>query len=79
MADDIGEMIAPGVQTSQPVVEPEGEYTQGPITLVRACVCQRSSPEVVVGHMPYRGAGQEVRILYNGPAVEGKIKRDKKR
>lgn len=68
VADNIAQVVAPGVQASQQVVEPEGEHTQGSVGLVGSTVQQWGPPEVVVEQVPYWGLWQQVWVLQNSSA-----------
>ena len=59
-------MITPGIQSSQGVVETECEYTEGSVGLVRAAVCERGPPEVVVEELADWSAWQKVLVRFDG-------------
>ena len=73
---NIGKMESHGVQAScQPVVEPEGENSEGAIGLVTGIGPDLRSPEIVLENLQERGAGGiYVLVVQDGfIVIEGKL------
>lgn len=65
---DVEEVVAPGFESGQRVVEAEGEDAEGPVGLVGAGVGERGAPEVVEEELVDGGAREEVLVGLDGTA-----------
>ena len=73
VAEHVAQVVAPGVEPAQVVVEAEGEDAEGPVGLVGARVDQRGSPEVIVQQVGDGRVWQQVGVLHDGTAATDTI------
>lgn len=66
----VDQVVAPGAQAMQGVVEPEGEGAERAEGLMAAAVGEQGAPEVVVQDVGPRGLREKVLIGLDGPAGE---------
>lgn len=67
----IQQVVAPGTQAVEGVVEAEGEGAEGTEGLVAAAVGEQGAPEVVIQDVGPGSHRKEVLVGLNGPAGEG--------
>lgn len=70
---DVEQVVAPGEQAMQGVVEAEGQCAEGTEGLVAATVGEQGSPEVVIEDVGPRGLREEVLVGLDG-STENKKK-----
>ena len=69
MEEDVDEVVAPGLEAAEKVVEAEGEHAERPIGAVGAAVVEGGSPEVVLEQASPWSLRQEVGVAQDGAAA----------
>jgi len=65
---NVGRVVALGVQAARPVVQPERGHAQRPVRTVRAARPDRRAPEVVGPDVGQRSGSRHVRVVDDRPA-----------
>lgn len=72
MQHQVQQVVAPGTQAVQGVVEAEGEGAERAEGLVAAAVSEQRAPEVVVQNVGPRGLGMKVLVGLDGSTAESR-------
>lgn len=68
MQQDVDEMVAPGIQSSDGMVQSKGKSAERPVGLVAATVSQKSPPEIIVENVCPWGFWEQVLIRLDSTA-----------